>query len=222
MAVGYATAGMAQQSTSGMAIASLVLGIFICLPLASVLAVIFGIVALVKTKEPGVGGRGMAIAGTVLGGLGLLIMPMIWIPAFIGVRQGANRARSAANLRNIEQAIVVYANNYSGDYPPDLGTLYKDRQLDLHLFVCPGTGNAPPVSMSIDQAVQWVNTSADYVYLGAGMKSPAPSGALVIYEKDGNHPRGDNVLYGDGRVMFLPVAAVHQLIAQNNYYGTSP
>jgi hypothetical protein len=54
--------------TSGAAVASLVLGSLGCIPLITgLLAIAFGIVGIRKTKTPLVAGRGMAIAGLILG-----------------------------------------------------------------------------------------------------------------------------------------------------------
>ena len=73
---------MAQpQKTNGMAIASLVLGILWLFWIGSVLALVFGYLA--KSQIDGSrgveGGRGLAIAGIVLGwvGIGLLILGII-------------------------------------------------------------------------------------------------------------------------------------------------
>lgn len=58
--------------TNGLAIASLVLGILWLYWIGSILAVIFGHVALRQVRrDPYQGGRGMAIAGLVLGYVGL-------------------------------------------------------------------------------------------------------------------------------------------------------
>ena len=59
--------------TNGLAIASLILGILWLCWLGSILAVIFGHVALGQIKKTGGAqqGRGMAIAGLVLGYLGI-------------------------------------------------------------------------------------------------------------------------------------------------------
>jgi hypothetical protein len=58
--------------TSGAAIASLVCGLFGCIPFVTGLAaLILGIVGIKRTKDPMVTGRGMAIAGLVLGGLSI-------------------------------------------------------------------------------------------------------------------------------------------------------
>src|SRR5882724_10195564 len=61
------------QRTNGAAIASLVCGVMGCIPwLTGLAAVILGIVGLRKTRDPQVGGKGMAIAGLILGGISIL------------------------------------------------------------------------------------------------------------------------------------------------------
>jgi uncharacterized membrane protein YvbJ len=65
----------AGERTSGMAVASLVLGIvgFFFLGFLSILAIIFGAIGLSQTgKDPSLKGRGMATAGLVLGIIGIL------------------------------------------------------------------------------------------------------------------------------------------------------
>lgn len=69
---GYGNTGGAQRG-NGPAIASLVLGILGCVPfITGLLAVFFGIIGLRKTRDPYVGGKGLAIAGLILGILSLL------------------------------------------------------------------------------------------------------------------------------------------------------
>jgi Domain of unknown function (DUF4190) len=60
-----------QRRTNGLAIASMVLGIVWIWWIGSILAVIFGHIALSQIKGRGEGGRGMAIAGLVLGYIGI-------------------------------------------------------------------------------------------------------------------------------------------------------
>jgi hypothetical protein len=60
--------------TSGAAITSLVCGLLLCVPaLSGLLAIIFGIVGMSATRNPMVRGRGMAIAGLILGILNFLM-----------------------------------------------------------------------------------------------------------------------------------------------------
>jgi hypothetical protein len=61
----------AQAPTNGLAIASMVVGLFWMWWIGSVLAVVFGHVALKQIARNGQSGRGLAIAGLVLGYIGL-------------------------------------------------------------------------------------------------------------------------------------------------------
>src|SRR5437879_6309887 len=64
--------------TNGLAIASLVLGILWIFWLGSILAVVFGHVALGQIRRSKQSGRGLAIAGLTLGWLGLgLLIPIV-------------------------------------------------------------------------------------------------------------------------------------------------
>jgi hypothetical protein len=64
----------AGSRTNGLAVASLVLGIVWLCGVGSILALIFGCVALSRIKRTGEGGRGMAIAGIVLGSIGAIVL----------------------------------------------------------------------------------------------------------------------------------------------------
>ncbi len=78
----YATQPAA-QGTSGLAIASLVcslVGLFLC-GLPAVLGVIFGGVALGQTKDNARPGRGLAMAGLIVGILVVLLWGALWIAA---------------------------------------------------------------------------------------------------------------------------------------------
>tara|TARA_B100000315_G_scaffold117938_1_gene108134 strand:- start:134 stop:451 length:318 start_codon:yes stop_codon:yes gene_type:complete len=61
--------------TSGLGIASMVLGILWLFWLGSILAVIFGHISLAQTKkDSSISGRGMAIAGVALGWIGIAVL----------------------------------------------------------------------------------------------------------------------------------------------------
>jgi hypothetical protein len=71
---------MTEQKTmyNGLAIAALVLGVFVFLWITSILAIVFGIIALrqINRSQGAQKGRGMAIAGIILGGfwIGVLFL----------------------------------------------------------------------------------------------------------------------------------------------------
>jgi hypothetical protein len=59
--------------TSAAAVTSLVLGLLMCIPLiGGLLAIIFGIVGLRTTRDPRFTGRGLAVAGLILGMVNLI------------------------------------------------------------------------------------------------------------------------------------------------------
>jgi hypothetical protein len=71
------------KGTNGFAIASLICGF---LPGVSLLAIVFGFVALSQVKQTGESGRGMAIAGIILG-IAWIVIAIIWFLAvffFVG------------------------------------------------------------------------------------------------------------------------------------------
>ena len=74
------------RPTSGMAIASMVLGILWLYWVGSILAVIFGHVAISQcNRDSNIGGKGMAIAGVVLGWIGVvfLLITIVSCAAFV-------------------------------------------------------------------------------------------------------------------------------------------
>ncbi|MEU8139134.1 DUF4190 domain-containing protein [Streptodolium elevatio] len=76
--------GYVSPGTNGLAIASLVLGIVWVYWITSVLAVVFGHIALAQINLTGQAGRGMAIAGLVLGyvWIALLVFVIVFAAAF--------------------------------------------------------------------------------------------------------------------------------------------
>lgn len=77
------SASVTAAKTNGLAVASLVLGIVWIYWIGSVLAVIFGAVAINQIEKSGgtQGGRGLALAGFVLGLVGMGTLFMITIAA---------------------------------------------------------------------------------------------------------------------------------------------
>jgi hypothetical protein len=64
------------QRTNGLAVASMVLGILWIYWIGSILALVFGYIARKQIRERGESGSGMAVAGIVLGwvGIGILVV----------------------------------------------------------------------------------------------------------------------------------------------------
>lgn len=149
----------AQQRTAGMAIASFVLGLLFIIPflglLFSLLAIIFGIVALVQIskRRAELKGSGFAITGILLGSIGLLItvvlvvLAAIAVPNLMNAKLASNEAMAKATLRTISTAAETYATANQGYYPmfsnqltnvpvPYLNTDYCNQEMTGYYYSC--------------------------------------------------------------------------------------
>ncbi len=114
----------ATATLSGMAIASLVLGVlgFFSLGIAAVPGLILGIVALVRIqKNPAqLKGSGLAIAGICVSGTMLVLLPLMaamLLPALARAKQKAQAIQCMNNIRQINLALVMYADDHGGNLP---------------------------------------------------------------------------------------------------------
>lgn len=114
--VGYAPGYATGPRTNGMAVASLVLGILWIYWIGSILALVFGIISLgqIKKSQGTQQGRGLAIAGIVLGALGMVTLVftiIVVITAAPQIEQAVNNVATQAaenDLRNGYAAAKVY------------------------------------------------------------------------------------------------------------------
>jgi type IV pilus assembly protein PilA len=110
---------------SGKAIGSLICGIlFFFFPVA-IVAILLGHLSLSEIRQAGgrLTGRGLAIAGLVLGYAGISFIPIliiaaIAIPNLLRARMAANEASAIGSLRSIETAAFTYSSRYSNGFPP--------------------------------------------------------------------------------------------------------
>jgi hypothetical protein len=133
--------------TSGMAIASLVLGILGFCGVTAILGVILGIVAQVKISRSGgrLKGRGLAIAGILLSVLTLFfsfVLAGLLLPALAKAKQGARNASCANNATQVALAVRLYADDNDGKCPPAVN--WCDAVANYvpgpQTFVCPQRG----------------------------------------------------------------------------------
>lgn len=217
--------------TSGFAVAALVLGILgLFVPLLpGILAVVFGILALKSMKDPRIAGKRLAISGIVIGALALLMnmcLISIFIPAFRSAVFVANRQGCQNNLRQIGQAMRLYANEYGGAYPDKVEKLLTYEDITAEAFVCPATGDTPaPVGTGATFAAASSLTSGghlSFVYIGAGLTNSAPANSVLAYEPMTNHREGANFLWGDGHVSWEEKTEAEKLIRQLGQHNNPP
>lgn len=149
---------------------------------------------------------GANLGSSIMMGEGAMAASIL-MPALSKARGQAGRVKSMSNERQLGLALMMYANDNQGNFPDDLGTLFKAEQLGGSVFVCPTGSTALPANfdaMTPDDKAKWINDNSDYVYLGKGLKMANQNARrIMIYEKDGAHEaRGINLLFGDGHVEF--------------------
>jgi prepilin-type processing-associated H-X9-DG protein len=112
--------------TSGMAIASLVLGILgpLSCGLTALVGLILGIISMNKIKESGgqLGGHGLALAGTIVSGVFLLIVPIsvgsaMLLPALSKAKAKAQSISCINNVKQLNLGVMLYA-QVNGDRCP--------------------------------------------------------------------------------------------------------
>ena len=144
------------------------------------------------------------VGGGVIATIGLLLM--VLLPPLQRAREQANRVQCANNMRQLGQAMMIYANTNSGRYPDRVDRLLA--YMPPGSFVCPSTSDTPaggttPQLIAADLAK---GGHFSYVYVGQNYSTGSlsnPAVTIVLYEPLGNHNDGINVLYADGSVNFL-------------------
>jgi hypothetical protein len=136
----------APAKTSRLAIASLVLGIcgLISCGVTSLVGLVLGIVALLKiNKSQGrLSGGGLAIAGIVVSGILLLLLPIqaaLLLPALAKAKSKAQMINCVNNVKQINLALRMYASDNKDQFPA--ATNWCDAILTLagtdKVFKCP-------------------------------------------------------------------------------------
>jgi prepilin-type processing-associated H-X9-DG protein len=160
-------------------------------------------------------GAGIAMVGITHQTVWLARTPGPWFSHGRG-RETANRVKCASNLRQIGQAILLYANDHDGQFPDTLQTLFKDEDLDLTpgVFVCPSANDVQATGATREEIARNLDepNHMSYVYLGRGLTKASPKDTVVAYDREINHGRqGGNVLYADGHVDWQAGDFIRQL-----------
>ena len=111
--------------TSGLAIASLVLGIlgvFTC-GVAAIVGLILGIIAMnqVKKSNGALDGFALAVAGTVVSAIFLLMLPLgtaMILPALAKAHDRARTIQCVNNMKQLALAVRIYSGDHEDHFPP--------------------------------------------------------------------------------------------------------
>ena len=191
--------GASVQRTSGLAIASLILGIlsFLLNIFASIPAIICGILALrnIRNSQGQLTGRGLAIAGIVIGATFTTLLPAIMLPALARARESARRASCANNLKQMGLIFKMFANESKGGVYPQLSSeqgrfmctakeVFPEYLTDPLVLICPSDPEAEEWAQRARTNSQEAIDDQSYAYLGYVITSDDEMAAFAEVYKE--------------------------------------
>jgi prepilin-type processing-associated H-X9-DG protein len=210
-----ATAG----KTSALAVTSLVLGIlglFTC-GFTALFGLILGIMALVKLSNSRgeLRGKGLALAGTILSAMFLLMIPVfaaLLLPALASAQNKAREINCVNNEKMLALAVRTYSSGNSNQLPPAATwcDAIKANAGSGSIFRCPAVTGEVPGSNLCDYAFN--------AKLGGMDASKVNPQTVMIFESDGGwdahggpellasprHRKDIVVAFADGHVEMVP------------------
>jgi prepilin-type processing-associated H-X9-DG protein len=217
-----------EARTSRCAIASLVCGIVgpCTVGLASVAGIILGIVGLLKIKSnpAAMKGHGLAIAGIVVSGLGILILPVLGIlaailmPAIFSAREAAYSAASANNVRQL----CMMANQYALSHrqkllPADTWPEVFQQEVGLSPEVMAdpadeGSGRAYAMNAALAGRTLVAPDPGRTVLFFECRPGAPPCGGQDLLPERPRHGRGYVIGFLDGHVESVPPENIENLV----------
>lgn len=195
--------GEAPPKTSGLAIASLVLGLlglFSC-GITSLVGLVLGIVAAVKIKKSNgqLTGTGLAVAGICVSVFIIIVGLGIGAAALSRNMANATKPKTqvqsgscVSNLKQIGLAARMWSNDNKDTFPPDFLSM-SNELASPKILICPNDHGRKP-------AQSWLQfdpkKNVTYEYLAPGIKEDASMAKTVIFRC----PLHGTVCYGDGSV----------------------
>lgn len=140
----------------------------------------------------------------------ILAMAMVLLESRMSTAvEQAHRIRCSSNLRQIAQAIQLYAFDNQGLFPPDARTLKATQQISFDCFICDST--ADTAAKSLDELA--VVGHLSYIYAGADFTTHSAPKCIVALDDPANHNlEGGNVLFADGHVEFLNLPTIQHIL----------
>jgi hypothetical protein len=215
--------------TSGLAIASLILGIlgFFTCGLTGIVGLILGIIGFcaIKQRAEELKGLGLAIAGIVVSAISFIVVPFIAImmvilmPALTNVRTQARMMASASNARQICLAMMMYCDENDGNFPPSdnwpdaLAPYFNNNRALLTSTFNPEAGRAYAMNAQLDGwKVRDIRQPHRTVLIFEARFGGPPAGGRELLPESPRGRRGYIIGFLDGHVECIRPGRLDELI----------
>ncbi len=132
---------------------------------------------------------------------------------------------AALNLHQIGLGILLYSQDFGGQYPDSLATLIVHENLSPNVLIDPESNDIPATGATTQQIIANVAKGGHqtFIYLGAGMTAQtADASTLVAYEPLSVYHNGTNALFGDGHSEWLTPGQLQTCLAPKPATATRP
>jgi prepilin-type processing-associated H-X9-DG protein len=221
----------AAPKTSGLAVASLVMGLMcmtcVLWPFLVLPAIICGIIALVKIsgQRGALRGTGMAVTGIVIPTVMILFIPIfamlagILMPALAKTKHIAQRVVCNTNVKGLATAMIVYQNDYDDKFPTPnnwCDLLIQEADVSPKSFQCPLDCEGA-YSYAVNKGLYTIETDklpAQMVMLFESNLGKNAAGGLgnVVLRHDEHGQSGCNIAFADGHVEFVTEDRIPDLL----------
>jgi hypothetical protein len=212
--------------TSGLAIASLVLGIcviFTC-GLTAIIGLILGIVGLcaISKRAEQLKGKGLAIVGIVLSVISIILTPGILMallmPALTNARTQARTMISMNNAKQLCLVMAMYCQDNEGSFPPAenwpdaLNEYIGDKKI-LTSPSAPEAGRAWAMNQHLDGGkLRDIKQPAGTVFIFEARLNSPPAGGRELLPESPRGRRGYVIGFVDGHIECVPPERLDKLI----------
>jgi prepilin-type processing-associated H-X9-DG protein len=213
--------------TSGLAIASLILGIlgFCTFGLAGIAGFILGIVGLIViSKSAGqIKGGGLAIAGIIVSAVSLITLFILLLMAILmpALTQARDQARDVASMSNVKQlclATLMYCDDNEQRFPPcdnwpdALKPYYREPKI-LSSPYASDAGRSYAMNAKLNgRRISDISKRGQTVLLFEARSGSAPAGGRELLPDEPRGPRGYIIGFVDGHVERVPPERLEELI----------
>ncbi len=220
-----AQAGSGPPRTSGLAIASLVLG---CLGLltcgiTSLVGLVLGIVALVRINKSGgrVRGKGLAIAGTIVSAVLLLVMPIaaaMLLPRLVRDTHRVTHVRCMNNVKMLNLGLIMYATDNNDLFPAATNwcDVLKPYVGNESTYVCPSVKSGQRCGYAFNaklagRGIKDVETPAMTVLIFEADRGWNAAGGAELFPAKPRHSGAYAVGFADGHAEIVPAPRLAKL-----------